>query len=190
MKTLFSYDTETTGLPNWKIPSDDPSQPHIVQLGGILVDADTRKEIASLNVIIKPDGWEIPEEVSAIHGITTEYALEVGVPEQQALEMMLSLRADAERIAYNKTFDQRIVRIAAKRFLNEEAMDKWAVKEDHHCSMRMAQSVMGGKNPKLIDAYKHFTGRDLIDAHSAMADAKASLEVYFAALDAQNEKLA
>uniref|UniRef100_UPI0035C670C3 exonuclease domain-containing protein n=1 Tax=Serratia quinivorans TaxID=137545 RepID=UPI0035C670C3 len=80
MKTIFTYDTETTGLPNWKVPSDSPEQPHLVQLAGVLSNAETGEEIQSMNVIIKPDGWEIPEEVTAVHGITTEYALEHGIP--------------------------------------------------------------------------------------------------------------
>lgn len=180
MNTIFGYDTETTGLPVWKEPSDSDSQPHLVQLGAVLMDADTKKVIASMDVIIKPDGWVIPDDVAAIHGITTEKALAVGIPEKLALEMFLAMRGEAERVAYNKTFDQRIIRIAAKRYLDEAAQEKWAVKEDHHCSMRMAQKDIGGKQIKLIEAYKHYTGKDLVDAHSAMADTLASMDVYFA----------
>ena len=29
---LLMFDTETTGLPLWKDPSDHPDQPHLVQL--------------------------------------------------------------------------------------------------------------------------------------------------------------
>jgi len=181
MNTIFTYDTETTGIPDWKIPSDSPEQPHIVQLAGILANAETGEEIQSMNVIIKPDGWVIPDDVAAIHGITTEYALEHGISEVNAVSMLLSITGEAERNAYNKTFDQRIIRIALKRYeeFTEEQMEKWAIKDNHHCSMRIAQKELGGKNPKLVDAYKAICGKDLVNAHSAMADTLAAQEIYF-----------
>lgn len=187
MNTIFGYDTETTGLPVWKEPSDSDSQPHLVQLGAVLMDADTKKVIASMDVIIKPDGWVIPDDVAVIHGITTEKALAVGIPEKLALEMFLAMRGEAERVSYNKTFDQRIIRIAAKRYLDEPAQEKWAIKEDHHCSMRMAKADIGGKQPKLIEAYKHYTGKELVDAHSAMADTLACMDVYFSITNKANQ---
>jgi len=184
-KLIFGYDTETCGIPNWKIPSDDPSQPHLVQLAAQLVNAETREVVDSMDVIIKPDGWEIPQETIDIHGITMEMAEKEGIPEQEALEMFLAMRGDHERVAYNKTFDQRIVRIACKRYLSEEAMEKWAVKEDHHCSMMMAKKSMGVKSVKLVDAYKHFKGVEMEGNHNAMADTKACLDVYFGVIDSQ-----
>lgn len=182
-KFLLSYDTETTGIPNWKVPSDSPEQPHLVQLAAILVNAETREVVNSMDVIIKPDGWEIPEETIAIHGITMEKAEKEGIPEKEALEKLLAMRGDHERVAFNKTFDQRIIRIACKRYLDEEAIEKWAVKEDHHCAMRMAKSVIGGKQPKLVEAYKHFTGTEMEGNHNAMADTEACMKVYWGAVD-------
>lgn len=183
---ILSYDTETTGIPDWKIPSDSPDQPHLVSLAAILVNAETREVVDSMDVIIKPDGWEIPQETIDIHGITMEIADKEGIPEQEALEVFLAMRGDHERVAYNKTFDQRIIRIASKRYLTEEAMEKWAVKEDHHCAMMMAKKAMGVKSVKLVDAYKHFKGVEMEGNHNAMADAKACLDVYFAVIDSNN----
>ncbi|EKO3965529.1 3'-5' exonuclease [Vibrio fluvialis] len=193
MKKITFYDTETTGLPNWKVPSNDESQPHIVQLGAIVCNAETREIIKEIDVIVKPDGWTIPDEVAAIHGITTEIALEKGIPETEAIKMLLDECCGiGERVAHNRTFDQRIVRIGLKRHgFSEEQMDMWADKDDHHDTMLLAKPIMkmgpknryGYKSPKLEEAYEHFTGKKLENAHTAMADARACMEVYWAIKD-------
>jgi DNA polymerase-3 subunit epsilon len=180
MKTILFYDTETTGLPNWKIPSESPEQPHIVQLAAILVDANTKVIMQSMSVIIKPDGWTIPQETIDIHGITNELAAEVGISEKLALETLEAMRGNSLRVAYNKTFDQRIVRIGMKRYLSDEQIEKWHQKDDHECAMRMAQKLIGGKNPKLVEAYKDLVGKEMIGAHNAMSDTLGCMEVYFA----------
>jgi len=55
MNIALAFDTETTGLPLFKEPSEHPDQPHIVQLAAVLVDLDTRRELASMDVIVKPE---------------------------------------------------------------------------------------------------------------------------------------
>lgn len=182
------FDTETTGLPAWNIPSEDPAQPHIVQLGVILLDDETQEEKAVIDTIIKPDGWVIPAEVTAIHGITTERAMDEGIPEKQAVEMFLDLwRQSKLRVAHNVTFDDRIIRIALKRFFTDELADAFRV-SPKACTGLLAKPIMkmepknryGYKMPKLSEAYKHFTGRDLEDAHTAIADVRACRDVYLA----------
>ncbi|KZZ72440.1 DNA polymerase III subunit epsilon [Oleiphilus sp. HI0130] len=199
MNTVLFYDTETTGLPIWKERSSDPAQPHLVQLGAILCDADTKEVLQAIDLIIKPDGWEIPEEVAEIHGITTEKALSVGVSEKQAVDIFLQMRGDALRVAHNKTFDQRLIRIALSRYdFSDQVRDVWAEKEDHLCTMLMSKPVLqleprgrfGWKPPKLEEAYKHFTGKELKNAHTAMADARACMDIYFAMIDQQQEDVA
>ena len=181
MKTVLFYDLETTGLLDWKSPSGGDNQPHIVQIGALLCNAETKELIKTIDVIVKPDGWVIPEETIAVHGITNEHANEVGIPEKEAIQMLLSLYlVSNERIAFNKTFDQRIIRIGTKRFFDEDVQENWALKDDHHCAMRMAQKVMKGKSPKLIDAYKYFMGEDMKGAHNALDDTKGCMAVYFA----------
>ncbi len=188
MKPILFFDTETTGLPNWKEPSDSECQPHAVQIGAVLADEDTREIIEVLDVIIKPDGWTIPEEVSEIHGITTEIALEKGIPEADALKKFMGLYSKANlRVAHNTTFDNRIIRIGLKRFLPDLVSDEeWKDRERYYCTLMNARKQMGGKSGHtLTECYAHYTGKELKDAHTAMADAKACMDVYWAILDSQ-----
>jgi DNA polymerase-3 subunit epsilon len=195
MNLALAYDTETTGLPLFKEPSEHPGQPHIVQLGALLVDLDTRIVHSSLDVIIQPDGWEIPEEVAAIHGITTERALDVGIPEPKAVDMLISMwRMVACRLGHNEQFDARIVRIALMRHFGETVADEWKsgpakctqlistpiLKLPPTEKMRKA-GFLKHKSANLGEAYQHFMGKPLENAHSAMADARAALDVFFAA---------
>lgn len=190
IKTALIYDTETTGLPIWQEPSELESQPHIVQLAALLVDIEARRIISSIDLIIQPTGWEIPEETSELHGITTAMAIEFGVSEISAVKMFLEMEARSDvRVAHNKTFDQRIIRIATKRYplcFSPEVVDEWSRKEDHDCTMLLSKPIcqllpknrFGFKAPKLEEAYKHFTGKNMVNAHTAIADATACAEIY------------
>ncbi len=170
---VLAYDTETTGLPLFKEPSEHPDQPHLVQLAACLVHLETRKVHASIDLIVRPNGWTIPDEVAQLHGITQERAMDEGVPEEMAVELLLDLWQEGKRVrlAHNESFDARILRIACKRYVDLKLppTDRMkAAKRFHH------------KSANLSEAYKFFTGNDLVDAHSAMPDVQACLAVYFA----------
>lgn len=180
MSYLLGFDTETTGLPNWKTPSGGDDQPHIVSLAAVLVDEETREVAQSIDLIVKPEGWIIPDETIEIHGITNEMAHDIGIPEHIVLGIFLSMWQGRKRIAFNTTFDNRIIRIATKRYSSEPMIDSWKEGE-YECAMAASRKVMGGKNPKLEAAYEYFTGNKLEGAHNAMVDTKACMEVYFAA---------
>ena len=206
MNLALFYDTETTGLPDFKAPSEAAYQPHIVQLAALLVDLDTRQTIQSMDVIVRPHGWTIPDEVAAVHGITTEHAADVGIPERLAVEMFMDLWNNRNRVAHNEQFDARILRIALMRHQGnifhspsgKSVPDIW--KEGRaECTARMATPICAlpptdkmkavgrfhHKTPNLGEAYRHFTGNDLQNAHSAMADVLACRDVYFAIKGAQ-----
>ena len=201
------FDTETTGLPLFSEPSEDPRQPHIVQLAATLVDLDTREVVDTLNVLIKPDGWESEPRALETHGITTERGLAEGIPEAEALSQFLAMHARAEvRIAHNEQFDARILRIAIKRFKAEEAAlaDEWKA-GNAECTQKLATPILklpataamlrsrfknNFKSANLREAYKHFTGQDLEGAHDAMVDVQGCMAVYFAIQDMSVEQAA
>lgn len=190
MKALV-YDTETTGLPDYKQPSEAPHQPHIVELAALLHD-DAGTLVDTFHAIIRPDGWTIPDDVAAIHGITIERAMDEGIPEAEALFLFLNLHTKCDlRVAHNESFDQRILRIAIKRFYGrtQEDRDNYAEtfkSQPSCCTMKMAharskETGAGLKWPlTLKEAHQHFLGEAFDGAHGALADAQACARVYFA----------
>lgn len=197
MNPALIYDTETTGLPVWKEPSESPAQPHLVQLGAQLVCLDSRKVLQQLDLIIKPEGWTIPQEVSELHGITQEMALDLGVSESIALEAFYELWQCARvRIGHNESFDARIIRIGTKRYFDDAYQDEW--KEGAaECTQKICTPICAlpptdkmkaarrfhHKSPNLTEAYQHFFGHPFEGAHSAISDVIACRDVYFAAQD-------
>ena len=189
------YDTETTGFPLWSERSSDPRQPHIVQAAAILVDEDTRKVISSFDLIAKPAGWEIPDDVAAIHGITTELAEQAGIPERDIVTAIWNFFQIANRrVAHNESFDARIVRIGLKRFTRDDALVDLSKSGETECTQKLATPIVKApatekmkaagrhhsKTASLGEAYEFFTGKTLEGAHSAMADTLACAAVYWA----------
>lgn len=98
------FDTETTGLPkNWDAA-------RLVQLGWILEDGDRREVLSRGNMIVRPEGFEIPEGASAAHGISTERALEVGVDCKRAVYYFLGAARMADFVVgHNVGYDMSVV---------------------------------------------------------------------------------
>lgn len=191
MNILF-YDSETTGIPDWKNPSESPSQPHLVDLAALLY-TDQGELIGQMETLIKPDGWVIPQDCIDVHGITNELAAAEGIDEAAALGQFMALHDQAGlRIAHNRTFDDRLIRIALKRFGGETveardlAADEYKAKPGD-CTMWLTKEIckLPGKGaayklPKLTEAYRHFfPGEEVTGAHRAMADARACARIYF-----------
>lgn len=189
---ILAFDTETTGLPDFKAPSDAPQQPHLVQLAMILMDDDLT-ERASVSMIIKPDGWTIPDDVAKIHGITTEIAKRVGVPEELAVKLYVAMQYDppALSLAHNVNFDLRIMRIAMLRHGFDKAWQEARLLKSY-CTMETAKPIVNmpptarmlaagfnkPKPPKLVECMQHFFGEDLIGAHDALVDVRATVRLH------------
>lgn len=187
--SILVFDTETTGLPNFRASSGDPDQPHICQIGAMLLDRGGRIK-AEMNLLIKPDGWEITPETTAIHGITQADAEQYGIGLKGAMGLLWRLVAAADvMVAHNLSFDFFLLRIAAKRAALSEPKD-WKI--DKFCTCTSTKDILkipptekmlaagfnGYKNPNLQEAYKHFFGVEFEGAHDAMADVRACRDVY------------
>lgn len=181
MSKVIVFDNETTGIPDWKSPSEAPHQPHLVEIAAILHNADGQAE-ETFSAIIRPDGWVITDEVAKVHGITHEMAMDVGISEAEALEGFLALHARAGiRAAHNLNFDDRIIRIALMRYHGEEKANAYPEASEKFCTCNKSRAPVGLKKvPTLAEAYKHFFGEDLVEAHRALPDAQACARIYFA----------
>ncbi len=210
MNLAIFYDTETTGLIARNERRTSPNQPHLVQLAAKLVDLDTRNTIQSVDIITVPHDFEIPPQTSAIHGITTEYALNVGTfTEKQASTMFLQMMARARvRIAHNQKFDEEIMQIVFHRYLEGQAYLQAPMLmgvTEAQCTADLATPILklpltpemikqgrstesGYKRASLRESYLHFTGKEIVNAHTAMADVDACMAVYFAIEDLNADK--
>lgn len=180
---ILFFDTETTGKAEFRLPAEHPSQPRIVQLAAILT-GDNQIERASMSVIVRPDGFAIPKEAADIHGITTEIALQSGVPLVSALFLFSKLCEVSELIvAHNIDFDYLMIQAECARLSKPCKMTDIA----RFCTMHAATDhcKLPGKYgkykwPKLEEAYRHFMGVEFTGAHDALADVRGCAAVYFA----------
>lgn len=182
---ILVFDTETTGLPNWKEPSDDPSQPHIVDLACSLFDAFGLED-ERYDTVINP-GVEIPYDVAQIHGITTQVAQAEGVDPREALANFLTMADKASLIVgHNVSFDIRMIRILSARMLGV----KWEPSCETFCTMKRTTNMVrilknnartsnDWKWPNLNEATQHFFGHEHVGAHRARPDCDASARIYF-----------
>jgi len=206
MKTILFYDSETTGLPLWSQPSEHPDQPHITQLAAELCVEATGETLRQMSLIVRPDGYTIPDEVAELTGITTELALAEGIEASAVLHQFLEMWKDCDqRAGHNESFDMRILRIAIMRdsvyngmFMPDSAgvdvpfADYWKA-APAYCTQANSTRILnlpptpkmvkarrfGPKSPNLSEAYEFFTGKKLDGAHNALVDVAACKAVYY-----------
>lgn len=191
MNILF-FDTETTGKFDFKLPFDHPSQPHLVELACLLcedIDGEMIIERSSLDLIIKPDGWTIPEEVAQIHGITDDIANRCGIAVKSAAFLFNNLCYQADLlVAHNIDFDRSVMASMFARLQIGHRLNKI----NRYCTMRSATPVVklprgsGGTNthsykwPTLTECMEFFFEEDFsAQAHNAWEDARACARVYW-----------
>lgn len=158
------YDTETSGFNN----------PHIVQLAAVCGPH-------SINLLIKPDGWEIEPGAEEVHGISQQRALREGIPIGHAMWLFVALCEVATvRVAHNAAYDEKIVALEAERLEMEIPICPvfcTMLASVDHC--KLPGRFRGQyKWPKLDEAHRHFFGCGFDNAHDAFADLVACRAIY------------
>lgn len=163
-KNIIFIDTETTGLGR---------DARIVQVAWIKSGKLTKRMIA-------PDGFEIPAEATAKHGITTEKALAVGLPfKDVTLELHAAIMASEMLVCHNTAFDKRMMAQEFSRLgfaFPKIAESCTMLGSTDFCAI---PSKDGFKWPSLKELHHKLFDYDFAGAHDAGADISATLQCYF-----------
>ena len=181
INNVLFFDSETTGVPdrNAKWDEDFADFPHVVQLAWMHGEKMESH-------IICPVGWEIPEDVVAVHGITTEYALEHGEPFVLVIDKFIQDCHDAELLcAHNIYFDTSIIKANIIRELGREYYDGNDIesalfKGKRIDTMRPTMKWVNARTetnrlkfPRLEELYDRCFPGETFPAHDALEDVKA-----------------
>ena len=186
-KYLF-FDTETTGLPPRDLEDSSYDQidvwPRLVQIGWIVTDANG-DIIKRRGEIIRPEGFIIPKGASDVHGITTEKAMQIGVPIGKVLREIYDDMLHVKLlVAHNFNFDSKIL---GAEFHRENIDTNIIDDKEHICTMLSTTNycellpIRFGeyKWPKLEELHHKLFGCTFSDAHDALADVEATKKCFF-----------
>ncbi|MBR3550915.1 MAG: 3'-5' exonuclease [Bacteroidales bacterium] len=167
-RPLVFFDLETTGL--------NVGKDKIVEISLLKVMPDG--EEISRTELINP-GMPIPDEVSAIHGVTDEDVRDKPTFAEIA-DDLLAFIGDADLAGFNSNkFD---VPLLVEEFLR--CGRRFDLRNRYLIDVQNIFHKMEPRN--LVAAYKFYCDADLTDAHHASADTKATCEVLKAQLDRYN----
>ena len=187
---VLVFDTETTGLSNSRLPPHDPSQPDLIQMGAILYDDERDVIRGEINLIVHDPAVAVPEGAANVHGIKTEIAAQYGLPLVVVMATFNNLLKIADAtVCHNAPYDLIVAKKAYYKlnrphpFSEKPAMCTMEMLTDKMNlppSQRMRDKGMTQpKPPSLMEAYRFVTGGLSFEgAHDAMADVRATLEIY------------
>ncbi len=189
-KLLF-FDCETTGLPRIRYFAPEVAEewPRLVQIAWARYDFRGNPEDARCH-IVKPEGFRIPEEATAIHGITDARARRTGRDLGEVLDEFL---AEAERpgttlVAHNFDYDRGVIGgelVRTRKSL--QFLELPAI-----CTMKGTTELCGltrpggygYKWPTLEELHRYCFGCSYDGAHDASNDIGACARAFFKLLEA------
>ncbi len=175
------FDTETTGIFDFKRPADDPDQPRMASFAAILMTEDGTI-LSETKHFVKPDGWSMPQgpgTAGEVNGLTDDFLTENGIPIGEVLDFYDGLvTAGLQFAAFNAQFDLKMMRAEFRRAGRDDRFEQ----TPNFCLMRGLAPYGAEGLPimrgyiKLREVCDHW-GIPLDNAHDAMADARASAEI-------------
>ncbi|UOK43474.1 MULTISPECIES: DNA polymerase III subunit alpha [Flavobacterium] len=179
------FDTETTGLPrSWSAPiTDTDNWPRCIQIAWQLHD-EMGNLVEHQDYLVKPEGFNIPYDAERIHGISTELAMEQGIPLMEVLEKFnLALSKAKFIVGQNVGFDVNIMGCEFHRMNIGSDMVKMSVLDT--CTETTAEllKLPGGRGgkfklPTLTELHQYLFGEPFAEAHNATADVEATTRCF------------
>jgi len=177
---ILFFDTETTGLPsNYKAPATElDNWPRLVQIAWIIISEG--EIIKEKDYIIIPNGFIIPENAYRIHGISTDIALQMGVPIEFALSQLVENVMECNGIGgHNLSYDLKIVNAELIRCNHSQLPDKPLIdtmlSTVKYCEL---PGKYGYKWPTLAELHQKLFGVVVKEAHHALADVETTIKCY------------
>ncbi len=187
-------DTETTGLPiNDNLPYTElDNWPHLVQVA-LIIEDDNYGILAKRNMILKPDGYSIPESSARIHGIANAQAIKVGEDRKHVIGFLDQVLSNSNIvIGHNVSFDLNVVKAEIIRVKGIE--NALFTTKNHNVvdTMKMGMNICKIPNlsfhthmsqpykyPKLDELYYKLFNKHFNNQHDAMADVQAAYDCYY-----------
>ncbi len=179
---ILGIDTESTGLFDERSDDAAPHQPRLVRVCCALYDGE--REAALIDLTMKPDGWTIPENVAALHGVTQRLATQIGVPVRSALSAVINLSKAATTVLFYSTYETRLIAAELRRMkvatpFPEPGVERVDVMRlaTEWCKLPHKNGGDGYKFPKLTEAAKIILDEE-IPAHECLSDMRATYRVW------------
>lgn len=179
------FDTETTGLPkNYNAPiTDTDNWPRCIQIAWQLHD-DMGKLVSHDDMLIKPDGFNIPYDSEQIHGISTELADKKGVNLVDSLHKFNeALKQTKFVVGQNVAFDINIMGAEFYRKGIDNPLQELPVLDT--CTETTAElcKIPGGRGgkfklPTLTELHQFLFNKAFNEAHNATADVEATTRCF------------
>ena len=187
-------DTETTGLPiNDKLPYTKlDNWPYLVQVA-LIIEDDNYGVLARRNIILKPDGYIIPESSTKVHGISNEKAIKDGEDRNKVLSFLDIVLYNSDIIiGHNVSFDLNVIK---SEIIRIKGMENTLFSKKHHSvidTMKIGMDICKLPNlsfysrrsqpykyPKLDELYYKLFNKRFDNQHDAMADVQATYDCYY-----------
>ncbi len=179
------FDTETTGLPKrWNAPiTDTDNWPRCVQIAWQLHD-EMGNLVEHQDMLVRPDGFNIPYESEQVHGISTALAEQKGLGLQETLEAFNEALSKAKFVVgQNVDFDINIMGCEFHRMGIASELTKFPVLDT--CTEATAElcKIPGGRGgkfklPTLTELHQFLFGAPFAEAHNATADVEATTRCF------------